>query len=96
MTITNPEVTRLIEEQLNAGRYESADEVLLAGLKLLEQRENGRRQMNTPTTFASESGDLTTMFAEISKDVPDTEWAKLPRDLAENHDHYLYGTPKKP
>lgn len=32
---------------------------------------------------------------EISKDVPDEEWAKLPSDLSENHDHYLYGVPKR-
>jgi hypothetical protein len=35
MTITNTDVARLIEEQLNTSRYTSADEVLLAGLKLL-------------------------------------------------------------
>jgi hypothetical protein len=28
--------------------------------------------------------------------VPDEEFDKLPTDLAEQHDHYLYGTPKRP
>jgi hypothetical protein len=28
--------------------------------------------------------------------IPDEEWDKLPTDLAEQHDHYLYGTPKHP
>jgi len=28
--------------------------------------------------------------------IPDEEWDKLPADLAEQHDHYLYGTPKRP
>jgi hypothetical protein len=32
---------------------------------------------------------------EISADVSDEEWAKLPTDGAEQHDHYLYGSPKK-
>lgn len=27
--------------------------------------------------------------------VPDEVWEKLPRDGAEQHDHYLYGVPKK-
>jgi predicted XRE-type DNA-binding protein len=27
--------------------------------------------------------------------VPPEEWDKVPADLAENHDHYLYGTPKR-
>lgn len=35
------------------------------------------------------------VIAEISSRVPDEEWAKLPSDGAENHDHYLYGAPKK-
>ena len=34
-------------------------------------------------------------IADIVKDNPAEEWAKLPTDLAKNHDHYLYGTPKK-
>lgn len=32
---------------------------------------------------------------EISSQVPLEEWAKLPRDGADQHDHYLYGSPKK-
>ena len=36
------------------------------------------------------------VIAEISASVPDEEWAKLPADGAEQHDHYLYGSPKKP
>ncbi len=35
------------------------------------------------------------VIAEISSRVPEEEWAKLPADGAENHDHYLYGAPKK-
>jgi hypothetical protein len=27
--------------------------------------------------------------------IPDEEWDKLPTDLAEQHDHYLYGVPKR-
>ncbi len=29
-------------------------------------------------------------------DIPDEEWDKLPTDLASQHDHYIYGTPKRP
>ena len=32
----------------------------------------------------------------MTADVPDAEWDKLPTDLAAQHDHYLYGTPKRP
>ena len=32
---------------------------------------------------------------EIMAKVPDEELAKLPRDGAAEHDHYIYGTPKR-
>jgi hypothetical protein len=32
---------------------------------------------------------------EISSKVPPEEWGKLPTDGAEQHDHYLYGSPKR-
>jgi hypothetical protein len=35
------------------------------------------------------------MIADLVKDIPDEEMAKLPRDGAANHDHYIYGTPKQ-
>ena len=34
-------------------------------------------------------------IAEITARVPPEEWEKLPTDLAANHDHYLYGSPKR-
>jgi hypothetical protein len=33
---------------------------------------------------------------DIRRSVPAEEWAKLPADGAEQHDHYIYGTPKRP
>jgi hypothetical protein len=35
------------------------------------------------------------VIEEIMKDVPDEVIHKLPVDGAEQHDHYIYGTPKK-
>lgn len=37
-------------------------------------------------------GDI---FAELSAQIPMEEWSRLPADGAEQHDHYLYGAPKK-
>ena len=34
-------------------------------------------------------------IAEIMSLVPEEDLATLPTDLAEQHDHYLYGTPKR-
>jgi Tfp pilus assembly protein PilN len=35
------------------------------------------------------------IFEELSSQIPFEEWAELPRDGAEQHDHYLYGSPKR-
>jgi Arc/MetJ-type ribon-helix-helix transcriptional regulator len=124
MTITNPDVARLIEEQLNTGRYTSADEVLLAGLKLLQERENGKEENGkeengtpppAPNSAAQREAQrllqqpdgpgpeertndmkvVIAMIEEISKQVPDSEWEKVPPDFSQNIDHYLYGAPKR-
>jgi hypothetical protein len=33
---------------------------------------------------------------ELFGDIPDEELAQLPTDGAAQHDHYIYGTPKRP
>ena len=38
---------------------------------------------------------LLEIVKEIEETIPDEVLAKLPVDGAENHDHYLYGAPKK-
>ena len=35
------------------------------------------------------------MIADLVQDISDEEMAKLPRDGAANHDHYIYGTRKQ-
>lgn len=35
------------------------------------------------------------IFEELSSQIPLEEWAELPTDGAEQHDHYLYGLPKR-
>jgi hypothetical protein len=32
---------------------------------------------------------------QLGASIPDEEWEKVPRDLAKNLDHYLYGAPKE-
>jgi hypothetical protein len=34
------------------------------------------------------------VVAELGTAVPPDDWARVPKDLAENLDHYLYGKPK--
>jgi hypothetical protein len=35
------------------------------------------------------------ILEELAGEVPQAEWDKLPVDLTDNLDHYLYGTPKR-
>jgi hypothetical protein len=35
------------------------------------------------------------VFAD-TEDIPEAEWERLPTDLATQHDHYIYGTSKRP
>jgi hypothetical protein len=35
------------------------------------------------------------ILADLGKRIPAEEMAKMPRDGAANHDHYIYGTPKQ-
>jgi hypothetical protein len=43
---------------------------------------------------AREKKPIWEIIAEIGASVPPEAWEDVPRDLAINHDHYLYGTPK--
>ena len=38
---------------------------------------------------------ISEIIAEITADVPAEEFDKLPRDGSREHDHYLYGHPKR-
>jgi len=35
------------------------------------------------------------VLADLASKVPQEEWDRLPKDLTDNLDHYLYGTPKR-
>jgi hypothetical protein len=47
------------------------------------------------TSEKSASPSLEEAIAAIVATVPEEEWAKLPADLGDNLDHYIYGTPKR-
>jgi hypothetical protein len=42
-----------------------------------------------------ESRPIWEIIQELSSQIPIEEWAELPADGAEQHDHYLYGSPKR-
>jgi plasmid stability protein len=46
-------------------------------------------------TSAASGTPISQTIAEIMADAPSEELARLPKDGAAEHDHYLYGWPKK-
>lgn len=53
--------------------------------------ETHTEQENT----AEPAQSLLQLINEISKNAPAEELTRLPKDGAEEHDHYIYGTPKR-
>lgn len=64
-------------------RYEGKDTKKDAGTK-----------PGAPSEQATDTHGLMETVARIRESVPAEVWEKVPRDLAKNHDHYLYGTKK--
>jgi antitoxin component of MazEF toxin-antitoxin module len=60
------------------------------GTDLVAEIEGGRIVIQRPRLPIWER------IAALTADAPREELAKLPIDGASQHDHYLYGTPKRP
>jgi Arc/MetJ-type ribon-helix-helix transcriptional regulator len=100
MTIHLPkDVENAIRAEVVSGHFASEDDLIAAAVRDYLQR----RQKPAPSQPAA--SELPTPPArrpvwerilERTAAIPDEEWDKLPTDLAEQHDHYLYGTPKRP
>lgn len=76
-----------ILEKIQALPDEKQREVLaLVDKMLLEKQEPLPRENSRP---------IWEIITELSSEIPMEEWAKLPADGAEQHDHYLYGSPKR-
>ncbi|MGA2703411.1 MAG: hypothetical protein ABSH35_20225 [Isosphaeraceae bacterium] len=102
MTIQLPEnLEKPILAAVHRGRYASLDDAMAAAASLLVQRlKQEQPQAEQPSASQAEPAPkhkpIWEEFAEIAATIPDEEWAKLPTDGAEQHDHYIYGTPKRP
>lgn len=48
-----------------------------------------------PRPRGDDSRPIWEIITEMSSEIPDEMWDELPSDGSVNHDHYLYGAPKK-
>jgi Arc/MetJ-type ribon-helix-helix transcriptional regulator len=102
MTIHLPkDVERSITEAVRDGHFASVDEAMTEAAHLLLQAlKPGQAEAQPPpagheTTTVSHK-PIWEVAEEIRKSIPAEEWARLPADGAEQLDHYLYGSPRRP
>jgi Arc/MetJ-type ribon-helix-helix transcriptional regulator len=94
MTIHFPEdLESSIRAAVHSGRFASEDDMVATAVREFLRRSLAEA---SPAPVASSSQPVWEDILELTADVPDEEWDKLPTDLAEQHDHYIYGTPKRP
>jgi Arc/MetJ-type ribon-helix-helix transcriptional regulator len=84
---------------VHSGRYASMNDAMTEAASLLVQRlKQEQAAANRPAGHDQVIPAEKPVWEEImdlTADVPDDDWDKLPADLAEQHDHYIYGTPKR-
>jgi hypothetical protein len=76
-----------ILEKIQALPDNKQQEVLALVDEMLKQDQEPRPRENIRPIWE--------IITELSAQIPLEEWAKLPADGAEQHDHYLYGSPKR-
>ena len=85
--------------------------ILMSADELIEAAEQGRLMIAPEDAVQSADGTeqpereeraydrsvppIEEVIREIVARVPEEEWDRLPPDLSEQHDHYIYGTPKR-
>ncbi|MDQ3011836.1 MAG: hypothetical protein M3X11_14145 [Acidobacteriota bacterium] len=82
------------EAATNAQTIQRAVVEKLALLSLDEQKE-ALAFIEDLASNKTSGARLWKMMQECIKDVPPEAWNEVPTDGALNHDHYLYGSPKR-
>lgn len=81
-----------LREEVESGRFTSEAAVLEEALALLRRREHRQARQDA----ANGARPIAEIIDELMSDVPDEVLDRLPVDGAAQHDHYIYGTPKRP
>jgi Arc/MetJ-type ribon-helix-helix transcriptional regulator len=101
MTIHLPEdLERSIHAEVDSGHFASVDDAIAEAWRAYQiRRDRGSTGRDEPAPSEAAAAlahkPIWEEIEEIIADVPDEEFNKLPVDGAEQHDHYIYGTPKR-
>jgi putative addiction module CopG family antidote len=89
---------RFIQDAIKSGRFASADQMIDEALRLLKEHDQAPAESPKADTGEATSTHkpIWEVAADLRTSIPEEEWAKLPVDGAEQHDHYIYGTQKRP
>jgi Arc/MetJ-type ribon-helix-helix transcriptional regulator len=101
MTVDIPEsLESSILAAVRDGRYASLDDAMAEAASLLVERlareTPQTKQSATPQTTPAARKPIWELIEEENRSIPSEVWDALPIDLSEQHDHYIYGTPKRP
>lgn len=61
----------------------------------ITQVEDLRSRPAGELSYDATAPPIEDLLEELAAEVPEEDWQKLPPDLTDNLDHYLYGTPKR-
>ncbi|MBV8556002.1 MAG: hypothetical protein JO116_10585 [Planctomycetaceae bacterium] len=96
-----PHIESSIQAAVHSGHFASMDEAMTKAATLLLERLELEQAQAMPAASPADATaprrkPLWERAAELRKSIPEEEWAKLPSDGAEQLDHYIYGSPKRP
>jgi hypothetical protein len=72
---------------MNMSTNEGIDKTRYASVTMSKEELMKRKRSDRP---------VWQMVEELLKDIPVADLERMPTDGAEQHDHYIYGTPKRP
>jgi Arc/MetJ-type ribon-helix-helix transcriptional regulator len=98
MTINvSKDAERTIDAAVQSGQFASADQMIDQLVREYAQHAQARSTAAQPLPSATPTEKpIWEVMDELRRSVPPEEFAKLPVDGASQHDHYIYGTPKRP
>jgi Arc/MetJ-type ribon-helix-helix transcriptional regulator len=96
-----PALENTIVAAVHSGRYASLDDAMTDAASMLVERLELEHIQAKPASAnqadaAPTHKPIWEVVDDLRKNIPPEEFAKLPKDGAEQLDHYLYGSPKRP
>jgi Arc/MetJ-type ribon-helix-helix transcriptional regulator len=101
MTINLPDnMESFLLARVSLGEYASVDEAVADAVRRLMRDEAPSPEGDEPALIEGNAGPpykpIWEVIEEENRTLPPEVWDDLPADLSEQHDHYIYGGPKRP